>query len=106
MLKIVDKIIDKSNYKFEFVDLGGGMGISYNNTKKKLDYKRYNNSIKKFLKKHKSKIIFEPGRSIIGNTGILLSEITYIKKSGKKNFVILDAGMNDLNATCSVWCIT
>ena len=96
MLKIVDKIIDKSNYKFEFVDLGGGMGISYNNTKKKLDYKRYNNSIKKFLKKHKSKIIFEPGRSIIGNTGILLSEITYIKKSGNKNFVILDAGMNDL----------
>ena len=96
MLKIVDKIIDKSNYKFEFVDLGGGMGISYNNTKKKLDYKRYNNSIKKFLKKHKSKIIFEPGRSIIGNTGILLSEIIYIKKSGNKNFVILDAGMNDL----------
>ena len=96
MLKIVDRIIDKSNYKFEFVDLGGGMGISYNNTKKKLDYKRYNNSIKKFLKKHKSKIIFEPGRSIIGNTGILLSEITYIKKSGNKNFVILDAGMNDL----------
>ena len=96
MLKIVDKIIDKSNYKFEFVDLGGGMGISYNNTKKKLDYKRYNNSIKKFLKKHKSKIIFEPGRSIIGNTGILLSQITYIKKSGNKNFVILDAGMNDL----------
>ena len=45
------------------------MGISYNNDNKKLNYKKYNIAIKKFLKKHKSKIIFEPGRSIIGNTG-------------------------------------
>ena len=96
MLKVVDRIIKKIDYKFEFIDLGGGMGISYSNDNKKLNYKKYNFAIKKFLKNHKSKIIFEPGRSIVGNTGTLISKIIYIKKSEKKNFVILDAGMNDL----------
>jgi diaminopimelate decarboxylase len=42
------------------------------------------------------KIIFEPGRSIIGNTGILISKIIYIKTNGRKRFIILDAAMNDL----------
>jgi diaminopimelate decarboxylase len=96
MLKVVDKIINKINYKFEFIDLGGGMGIPYNNNNKKLDYKKYNIAIKKFLKNHKSKIIFEPGRSIVGNTGTLISKIIYIKNNERKNFVILDAAMNDL----------
>jgi len=96
MLKVVDRIINKIDYKFEFIDLGGGMGISYSNNNKKLNYKKYNFAIKKFLKNHKSKIIFEPGRSIVGNTGTLISKIIYIKKSEKKNFVILDAAMNDL----------
>ena len=95
MLKAIDKTINKSNFKFEFIDLGGGMGISYNNNKK-LNYKKYNIAIKKFIKNHKSKIIFEPGRSIVGNIGVLISKIIYIKKSEKKNFVILDAAMNDL----------
>ncbi len=96
MLKVVDRIIQKSNYKFEFIDLGGGMGISYNKKVKNLDYKKYAFAIKKNLRKHNAKIIFEPGRSIIGNTAILISKIIYIKHGSNKNFVILDAGMNDL----------
>ena len=56
-----------------------GMGISYNDKIKKLDYKKYNFAIKNFLKKHETKIIFEPGRSIIGSTGTLVSKIIYIK---------------------------
>ena len=96
MLKVVDRIIHKINHKFEFVDLGGGMGISYTYKDKKLNYKKYSEIIKKFLKKHKSKIIFEPGRSIIGDTGTLISKIVYIKKNDSKNFIILDAAMNDL----------
>jgi diaminopimelate decarboxylase len=96
MLKIVDRVIKKSNYKFEFIDLGGGMGISYDNKSKELDYKKYNYSINNFLKNHDCKIIFEPGRSIIGNTGILISKIIYIKETKKKNFIILDSAMNDL----------
>ena len=96
MLKVVDKIIKKSNHKFEFIDLGGGMGISYEKNSKKLNYKKYNIAIKKFLKNHKSKIIFEPGRSIVGNIGTLISKVIYIKENKKKNFIILDAAMNDL----------
>ena len=96
MLKVIDKIIVKTKYKFEFIDLGGGMGISYSESNKKLDYKKYNIAIKKFLKNHTSKIIFEPGRSIVGNTGFLISKIIYIKENQKKDFVILDAAMNDL----------
>jgi diaminopimelate decarboxylase len=96
MLKVIDRIIKKSNYKFDFIDLGGGMGISYEKNNKKLNYQKYNIAIKKFLKNHKSKIIFEPGRSIVGNIGSLVSKIIYIKENDKKDFIILDAAMNDL----------
>ena len=96
MLKVVNRIIKKANYKFEFIDLGGGMGISYDNNNKKLNYKKYSIAIKKNLKTHKSKIIFEPGRSIVGNIGVLISKIIYIKENEKKDFIILDAAMNDL----------
>ena len=96
MLKVVDKIVKKSNYKFEFIDLGGGMGISYEKNNKKLNYQKYNIAINKFLNNHKSKIIFEPGRSIVGNIGFLISKVVYIKENDKKNFIILDAAMNDL----------
>ena len=96
MLNVVDKIIKKSNHNFEFIDLGGGMGISYENNNKKLNYQKYNEAIKKFLINHKSKIIFEPGRSIVGNIGSLITKVIYIKENDKKDFIILDAAMNDL----------
>ena len=95
MLNVISKLINKSNYKFEFIDLGGGMGISYKKNNKKLNYKTYNFLIEKFLNKNNCKIIFEPGRSIIADAGILISKIIYIKKNNKKNFIILDAAMND-----------
>jgi diaminopimelate decarboxylase len=96
MLEAVSQILNKVRYKFEFIDLGGGMGISYSDKNKKLNYKKYNSAILKFLKRHKVKIIFEPGRSIIGDTGTLVSKVIYIKDSGRKKFIILDAAMNDL----------
>ncbi len=96
MLKVISKVIKKSKHKFEFIDLGGGMGINYNNKTKKLNYKKYNFVVNKFLKENNSKIIFEPGRSIIGNAGVLITKIIYIKENPKKNFIILDAAMNDL----------
>ncbi len=96
MLNVVNKIIQQSRYKFKYIDLGGGMGIQYENKSNKLDYLKYNKQIKSFLKKNNSKIIFEPGRSIVGNAGYLISKITYIKQTNSKNFVILDSAMNDL----------
>ena len=96
MLNVLHKVIQKSNYKFEYVDLGGGMGIDYDHNNKKLNLKKYNSYIQKFLKLNNCKIIFEPGRSIIGDTAVLIANITYIKESDKKDFIILDSGMNDL----------
>ncbi len=96
MLKVLDNILKKTNHKFDYIDLGGGMGISYSSDSKRLDYKKYNIAIKKFLKNKNCKIIFEPGRSIIGNTGTLITKVIYIKDSGSKKFIILDAAMNDL----------
>ncbi len=96
MLKVIDRTISKIKFKFDFIDLGGGMGIPYANESKKFNYINYQKSIIKFLGKYDSKIIFEPGRSIVGNAGILISKITYIKENKSKNFIILDAGMNDL----------
>ena len=96
MLRVIDKVVKKAKYNFKYIDLGGGMGISYKKKDRLLNYKRYNSAIKKFLKKNKSKIIFEPGRSIIGNTASLISKVIYVKNNGKKDFIILDAAMNDL----------
>ena len=95
MVSVLDKLINKTRINFEYVDLGGGIGIDYDHMKKNFDFKKYNKIIKKFKKKHKCKIIFEPGRSIIGNTAILLTKIIYIKENQGKNFIIVDAAMND-----------
>ena len=96
MLNVVKKIIQQSKYNFKYLDLGGGMGIQYGNSLNNLNYSKYNKLIKSFLKKINTKIIFEPGRSIVGNAGYLISKITYIKQTSSKNFVILDSAMNDL----------
>ena len=95
MINVLDKLIKKMDFSFEYIDLGGGMGLDYKKDNKKFDFKKYNQIIKKFLGNHKSKIIFEPGRSIVGNTAILVSKILYIKENSKKDFIILDAAMND-----------
>ena len=95
MLKVIDRVINKTGYRFKFIDLGGGIGISYEKNNKNFNFKIFNNLINNFLKKHNSRIIFEPGRSIIGNSAILISKIIYIKKNKNKNFIILDAAMND-----------
>ena len=96
MVNQVDRLLQKVKFKFDYIDFGGGMGIQYKKNSQKLNYKKYNRSINIFLKKNKVKIIFEPGRSIIGNTGVLLTKVIYIKESKNRKFVILDAAMNDL----------
>ena len=96
MLAVLDRVIKKSNYNFEYIDLGGGMGIDYSHSGTKLNFQKYHQSVQKFMNKNNSKIIFEPGRSIIGDAAILITKIIYIKEGHKKDFIILDAAMNDL----------
>ena len=96
MLNVIENLIKKTKHNFNYVDLGGGMGIKYEKNSKELNYQKYSSLIGSFLKKNKTKIIFEPGRSIIGDAGILISKIIYIKDAIKIKFVIMDAAMNDL----------
>ena len=96
VLSAINKTIIKTKINFNFIDLGGGMGISYSKNEKQINLKQYAKLVNKFIKNKNSKIIFEPGRFIVGNTAILIAKIIYIKKSNKKNFIILDAGMNNL----------
>ena len=94
-LDILLKVFKNLNIKLKYVDLGGGFGIKYSKKDKQIDLNNYAKLVYSFKKKFNCHIIFEPGRSLVGNTGILVSKIQYIKKGLNKNFIIIDAGMND-----------
>ena len=79
----------------DHIDVGGGIGIQYSNELPPT-FSEYTNTVKKILKGHALKIIFEPGRAIIGKAGILLTKVEYIKNNSNKNFLIVNAAMNDL----------
>jgi diaminopimelate decarboxylase len=98
-LKVVDKFLIKlknNGINISFLDLGGGMGIPYSKSDKKFDLKKYANLVHVFNQNHNCNIIFEPGRYMSANIAVLVSKITYIKKIQDRNFIILDAAMNDL----------
>jgi diaminopimelate decarboxylase len=99
----------KRLYGIEFFDIGGGLGIVYNpalesgapawwkrQAKPPLTPDAYAAKLVPLLKKSGLRILVEPGRFLVGNAGILVTEVLYVKKTGKKNFVIVDAAMNDL----------
>ena len=94
-LDVVAKVIKNLNIKIQYVDLGGGFGIKYSKKDKQINLNNYAKLVYDFKQKLNCDIIFEPGRSLVGNTGILVSKIQYIKKGLNKNFIIIDAGMND-----------
>ena len=94
-LSVMSKLIKELKLNLNYVDLGGGFGINYTNKERPINLNKYSKLVESFSKKLNCKIIFEPGRSIIGNTGLLISKVQFIKKGANKNFIILDAGMND-----------
>jgi diaminopimelate decarboxylase len=79
------------------VDLGGGLGIPYRDDKEPPpDPQAYARVVKRATHDLDCKLIFEPGRLIVGNAGILVTRVLYVKHGDAKSFVIIDAGMNDL----------
>ena len=94
-LSVMSELIKELRLNLNYVDLGGGFGINYTNKERPINLNKYSKLVESFSKKLNCKIIFEPGRSIIGNTGLLISKVQFIKKGANKNFIILDAGMND-----------
>ena len=85
----------KLGAKIEWLDIGGGFGIWYKDKTAK-PATEIAQAIVPTLRKTGCKILLEPGRFIVGNSGVLLTRVVYVKESGDKKFVICDAGMNDL----------
>jgi diaminopimelate decarboxylase len=79
----------------EHIDMGGGLGIRYRDESPP-PVAEYLRALTRPLGDRRLKIMFEPGRSLVGNTGILLSRVEYLKHSGDRNFAVIDAAMNDL----------
>ena len=79
----------------DYLNIGGGLGITYNNETPQTA-NAFAAKIMPLLKRSGLKIIMEPGRFIVGNSGILVTKVLYIKSTPKNKFVIVDAGMNDL----------
>ncbi|MFA5357145.1 MAG: diaminopimelate decarboxylase [Candidatus Omnitrophota bacterium] len=79
----------------EYLNIGGGLGIIYDKEMPQTAEK-FSKSVLPLLKNTGLKIILEPGRFIVGNAGILITRVLYVKSTPKKKFVIVDAGMNDL----------
>jgi len=83
------------NISIDFLDLGGGVGIRYQDETPP-ELKEYAVAIEKEMAGLNSTLILEPGRVIVGNAGILVSSVLYTKRNREKKFVIVDAAMNDL----------
>ena len=87
--------INRDEKIVSFLDIGGGLGITYKN-EESADTKEIMNKVLERIKNLDFNLVIEPGRSIVGNAGVLLSEVEYIKETETTNFAIIDAGMNDL----------
>jgi diaminopimelate decarboxylase len=84
-------------HAIDHVDLGGGLGIPYRLSNEPPPLPAaYSEMVKRLTAGIDAKLIFEPGRLIVGNAGILLTRVIYVKQGADKTFVIVDAGMNDL----------
>jgi len=87
--------LKSENIHLEYLNIGGGLGIVYDKETPQTA-QQFANKVLPVLKKTGLKIIMEPGRFIVGNSGILVTKVLYVKKTPLKKFVIIDAGMNDL----------
>lgn len=107
MVPLVERLRDR--YGLEFFDIGGGLGIVYDpalasgrerwwkgQAKRPLTPEDYAQAVVPLVRPLGMKILIEPGRFIAGNAGILVARVLYVKKTARKNFVIVDAAMNDL----------
>jgi diaminopimelate decarboxylase len=98
------KRLNQQGLNIDHMDLGGGLGIRYQDETPPLP-SDWANALRDQLSNFEGTIVVEPGRAIAGNAGILVSQVNYLKLSDEKNFAIVDAAMNDLIRPClySAW---
>jgi len=94
VLSLVDQL-KNNNIHLSHIDIGGGIGICYQDESPP-DFDIYTKAILNKIQNLDVKIIFEPGRAFVGNAGVLLSKVEYLKQNDVKHFAIIDAAMNDL----------
>lgn len=94
VLALVDALADKGIH-LQHIDAGGGIGICYTDETPP-NFADFSSAMLERLGTRKIKLLFEPGRALVGNAGILLTKVEYLKHTEAKNFAIVDAAMNDL----------
>lgn len=95
MLELVNEL-KKHGIEIKHLDLGGGLGVPYSDAETPPDPFKYMSRLSEYIKDEELTVIVEPGRVIAANAGILVTKVEYIKKTANKNFVVVDAAMNDL----------
>ncbi|RMD86099.1 MAG: diaminopimelate decarboxylase [Candidatus Dadabacteria bacterium] len=105
------KYFESLGAKIKFLDFGGGFGVSYSGYYEELDMLRLKGVIENLLKASNYELIFEPGKFLVAEAGLLLTTVLYVKKGGSQKFIVVDAGMNDLirpslyNAPHKILCV-
>ena len=94
VLALVDRL-SADGIRLEHIDFGGGIGIRYRD-EETVDPHQYALAIRRLLGSRPLKLLFEPGRFLVGNAGVLLTRVSYLKPGRLRNFAIVDAAMNDL----------
>jgi len=94
VLELVDRLA-ADGIRLSHIDLGGGLGIRYRD-ETPVPLADYADMVLRLIKGRSEKVIFEPGRHLVGDAGVLLTRIEYLKPGDPKNFAIVDAAMNDL----------
>lgn len=94
VLALVDALAE-NNIQIQHIDLGGGIGICYSDETPP-EFTAYAKAMREKLGNRDVKLVFEPGRALVGNAGVLVTKVEYIKQTETKNFAIVDAAMNDL----------
>lgn len=94
VLALVDAL-EKHGIHIRHIDAGGGIGICYSDETPP-EFTAYAAAMREKLGNRNVKLVFEPGRALVGNAGVLLTKVEYLKPTESKNFAIVDAAMNDL----------
>ena len=95
VLALIDRLRGRG-FDIRYIDLGGGLGIAYQPHERAPEIKAFIGQVRAKLQDRGLHVTVEPGRSIVGRAGVLLTRVLYRKHSGDKEFVIVDAAMNDL----------
>ncbi len=96
LLHLRREIERETKARLEYLDIGGGLAVTYDASDRAVDVKQFGQVISALVGGSGLKIILEPGRFLVGNAGVLLTRVLYRKRSGGKEFIITDAGMSDL----------